>query len=51
MKTYLITGCAGYIANTAAYEYRSYESDTSPFVSGTGEKLAEEYVKMLQGVQ
>ena len=45
--TFVITGCSGYIANELAYSYRSYESDTSPFVSGTGEKLAEEMARLL----
>lgn len=45
--TFVITGCAGYIANEAAYEYRSYESDTSAFVKGTGEKLATEMARLL----
>lgn len=45
--TFVITGCSGYIANEKAYSYRSYESDTSLFVSGTGEKLAEELANML----
>ena len=46
--TFVITGCNGYIANEAAYDYRSYESDTSPYVKGTGEKLAEEMARLLQ---
>lgn len=45
--TFVITGCAGYIANEASYDYRSYESDTSPYVKGTGEKLAEEMARLL----
>ena len=45
--TFVITGCSGYIANEAAYDYRSYESDTSPYVKGTGEKLAEEMARLL----
>ena len=45
--TFVITGCNGYIANEAAYDYRSYESDTSPYVKGTGEKLAEEMARLL----
>ena len=45
--TFIVTGCSGYIANEAAYDYRSYESDTSPYVKGTGEKLAEEMARLL----
>ena len=49
--TFIITGCSGYIGNKAAYEYRSYETDTGIFASGTGEKMAEEYVKLLNAVK
>ena len=45
--TFVITGCSGYIGNKAAFEYRSYETDTGMFASGVGEKMAEEYVKLL----
>ena len=49
--TFIITGCGGYIGNKASYEYRSYETDTGMFASGTGEKMAEEYVKLLNAVK
>lgn len=49
--TFIITGCSGYIPDPAAYEYRSYEADTGTYASGTGEKLAEEYVRMLTLLQ
>lgn len=49
--TFVITGNSGYIPNVRAYEYRSYESDTGMFASGTGEKMAEEYVKLLEQVK
>ena len=45
--TFVITGCSGYIANEASYGYRSYESDTCPYVIGTGEALAEEMARLL----
>ena len=45
--TFVITGCSGYIGNKASYEYRSYETDTGMYVSGTGEKMAEKYVELL----
>ena len=45
--TFIITGCSGYIPNEAAYDYRSYEADTGYYARGTAEKLAEQYVKML----
>ena len=49
--TFVITGCSGYIGNKASYEYRSYETDTGMFASGTGEAMAEEYVKLLNAVK
>ena len=49
--TFIITGCSGYIPNRAAYEYRSYESDTGFYASGTGEAMAEEYVKLLNAIK
>lgn len=49
--TFIITGCSGYIPNPEAYDYRSYEADTGYYASGTGEKLAEAYVKILSQVQ
>ena len=47
----IITGCSGYIPTPEAYDYRSYEADTGYYAKGTGEKLAEEYVKMLETVK
>ena len=49
--TFSITGCSGYIPNKHSYEYRSYESDTSFYASGTGEAMAEEYVKLLNAIK
>ena len=48
---FIITGCSGYIPNEAAYVYRSYEADTGYFAPGTAEKLAEQYVTMLNDVK
>ena len=45
--TFVITSNSGYIANELAYTYRSYETDTGMYASGTGEKLAEKYVELL----
>ena len=49
--TFVITGCSGYIGNKASYEYRSYETDTGMYASGTGEKMAEKYVELLEAVK
>ena len=45
--TFLITGNSSYIPSSAAYDYRSYEADTGFYAQGTGEQLAEEYVRLL----
>ena len=49
--TFVITGCNGYIPNEASFDYRSYEADTCAFVKGTGEKLADEFIKMLNSLK
>lgn len=45
--TFVITGNQYYIPVPEAYDYRSYEADTSLFSKGTAEQLAENYVEML----
>ena len=49
--TFIITGNSGYIPTPEAYDYRSYEADTGMYAKGTAEKLAENYVKMLNDVK
>ena len=49
--TVVCTGNSGYIPSAAAYDYRSYESDTGYFAKGTAEKLAEKYVELLNQVK
>lgn len=49
--TFVITGNLIYIPNEAAFAYRNYEADTTYFVPGTAELLAEEYVKMLRSLK
>ena len=49
--TVIITGNSGYIPTPEAYDYRSYEADTGYYAPGAGEALAEEYVKMLKGLE
>ena len=49
--TILLCGNSGYIPTSKAYDMRTYEGDTSPFVRGTAEKMAETYVEMLKKVQ
>ena len=49
--TFLLTGNSGYIPSDAAFNYRCYEADTGFYARGTAEKLAENYVKMLNEVK
>ena len=46
--TVVITGNSTYIPTIAAYDYRSYEADTSYFVRGSAEKMSEDFVSMLK---
>ena len=49
--TFVITSSGmGYIPCKEAYDYRSYEADTSFYAKGTAEKLAELYVEMLNKI-
>ena len=50
-NTFIITGNARYLPCMAAYEYRSYESDTGLFAKGTAEKVADTFVEMLEKVR
>ena len=49
--TFIITGNQYYIPVPEAYDYRSYEADTSHYAKGTAEKLAEAYVAILSNVK
>lgn len=49
--TFIITGNQYYIPVPEAYDYRSYEADTSHYAKGTAEKLANAYVAMLSNVK
>lgn len=49
--TFLITGNQFYIPVPIAYDYRSYEADTSNYAKGTAEKLADAYVEILGNVK
>ena len=48
---FIITGCSGYIPTADAFTYRSYEADTGFYACGTAEKLAENYVDMLNEIK
>lgn len=49
--TFILTGNRFYLPCAEAYDYRSYEADTSMFAKGTAEKVADELVRMLNDVR
>lgn len=49
--TFVITGNLIYIPAEYAFDYRCYEADTTYFVKGTAEALADEYVSMLNSLK
>ena len=46
-----ITGNSRYLPCKEAYDYRSYEADTSLYARGTAEKVQEQLVRMLHTVK
>ena len=51
--TFVITCCndgLGYIPSMEGFNNNTYEANNGKFMPGTGEALAEEYVKMLQSL-
>ena len=46
----LCNGSIGYIPSEEGYRIRCYEANTGPFAPGTGEIVAEEYVKLLESI-
>ncbi len=49
--TFILTGNHQYLPCAAAYDYRSYEADTSMFAKGTAEKIADKLVEMLHEIK
>ena len=49
--TFILTGNHQYLPCAEAYDYRSYEADTSMFAKGTAEKIADKLVEMLHEVK
>ena len=49
--TFVITGNLIYIPAEEAFQYRNYEVDTTYFEKGTAEKLADEYIQMLNALK
>jgi hypothetical protein len=49
--TFLLCGNRQYIPTSKAYDMRTYEGDTAPYIQGTAEQMAEKYVEMLKEIQ
>ena len=50
-KVFWITGNSRYLPCKEAYDYRSYEADTSMYARGTAEKVQEKLVEMLKAIK
>ena len=50
-NTFLLTGNFSYIPSKEAYDYQCYEAVTGYYARGTGERLVEEYVEMLNEIK
>ena len=50
-QVFWITGNSRYLPCKEAYDYRSYEADTSMYARGTAEKVQEKLVEMLQNLK
>lgn len=44
-------GHIGYLPSAYAFEYTSYETDITRFAEGTGEKVRDQYITMLEGLK
>ena len=49
--TLVIAGNSTYMPTEEAYDWRTYEADTSNFVKGSAEKMNEEFVAMLKSLK
>jgi len=49
--TFILCGNSQYIPTSKAYDMRTYEGDTAPYIQGTAEKMAEKYVEMLNEIK
>lgn len=49
--TFILTGNSGYMPPVEAYDYRSYEADTSFFARGTQEEVAPLYIELLNKIK
>ena len=50
-QVFWVTGNSRYLPCKEAYDYRSYEADTSMYARGTAEKIQEKLVEMLQNLK
>jgi len=49
--TFILTGNRFYLPCAESYDYRGYEADTGMFAKGSAEKVADEFVRMLNDVR
>ena len=49
--TFILCGNRQYIPTSKAYDMRTYEGDTAPYIQGTAEQMAKKYVEMLKQIQ
>lgn len=50
-QVFWVTGNSRYLPCKEAYDYRSYEADTSMYARGTAERVQEKLVQMLHAIQ
>ena len=50
-NTFLLTGNFSYIPSKEAYDYQCYEAVTGFYARGTGERLVDEYIEMLNEIK
>jgi len=49
--TFILCGNYQYIPTAKAYDMRTYEGDTAPYIQGTAEQMADKYVEMLKEIK
>ena len=49
--TFILCGNQAYIPTSKAYDMRTYEGDTAPYLQGTAEAMADKYLEMLREIK
>ena len=50
-NTFILCGNQAYIPTSKAYDMRTYEGDTAPYLQGTAEAMADKYLEMLREIK